>query len=354
MAQFKAHNGMEYLLSDKGQTLTTDIAIIGAGPVGIFTSFEAGMLGMESILIDVLEMPGGQCMSLYPQKPIYDIPAFVSITGEELTHQLLNQAQAFKPKYLMNSLVNAINRISNNELEVLTNNGTKVKSKAVIIAAGSGAFEPNRPPIENLAEFEGKSIFYAVHNKEIFTNKNIAIAGGGDSALDWCIELAKTAKTIYLIHRRMQFRAADSTLKKLDSLIDSGKVKLIAPFQLSKIEGEKGLLEKIIVQDLDGNQKEIIADYLLPFFGLKMNIEPIAQIGIELEKGLVNVDPTNMQTTIKSVFAVGDVCHYPGKLKLILTGFAEAALACHSAYKFVFPDKALHFEHSTTKGIPEV
>lgn len=352
MDLYKSRNNSDYLKAAPGQIYETDVAIIGAGPVGIFTSFEAGLLGMRSILIDVLAAPGGQCMSLYPQKPIYDIPALSSVTGEELTAKLLQQVAPFQPKFLMESLVSSVTKISERDLEIITHTNVKIRCKAVIIAAGSGAFEPNRPPIDNIAAFEGKSVFYAVHNKEIFAGKDIVIAGGGDSALDWCIELSKIARSIYLVHRRMQFRAADSTLAKLDKLLAAEKVKLVAPFQLAGIEGTDGRLAKVIVQDLDDNRREIIADYLLPFFGLKMNIDPIEQIGVELEKGVVKVDPSNMQTNLSGVFAVGDVCSYPGKLKLILTGFAEAAIAAHSAYKCVFPDKALHFEHSTTKGLP--
>jgi len=329
----------------------TDIAIIGAGPVGLFTVFQAGMLGMKSIVIDALDEIGGQCTALYPEKPIYDIPAYPKISGADLVKNLHEQASPFKPEYLLNRRVDKIEKTKDGFWKLETSKGKKIEAKVIIIAAGCGAFGPNRPPLENLESFEGKSVFYNVLSRDKFSGKNVVIAGGGDSAVDWAISLAEVANKIYVVHRRAKFRAMQASLDKLHNLASNGKIELVTPYQLSEISGKNGNLESVEVKDLDGNAKLIEADYLLPFYGLKMELGPIAEWGLNLDQNHITVSQSNFQTNINGIYAIGDIATYPGKLKLILTGFAESAAACHDAYNIIFPDKAFHFEYSTTKGL---
>ncbi len=328
----------------------TDIAIIGAGPVGLFTIFQAGMLGMKAVVIDSLDSIGGQCTALYPEKPIYDIPAYPHILANDLINNLQEQAAPFAPQYLLNQRVEKISQDSD-IWHLETSAGNKIDAKVIIIAAGCGAFGPNRPPLDGIEQYEGSSVFYNVSSREKFRNKKIVIAGGGDSAVDWAVSLSEIAAKIYVVHRRDKFRAMQASIDKLHALADAGKIELVIPYQLNKIIAQESKLKQIEVIDLDNNARLLEADFLLPFFGLKMELGPIAEWGLNLDKNHIQVNPASMETSTSNIYAIGDIAHYAGKLKLILTGFAEAAIACHNAYNTIFPNKAFHFEYSTTKGV---
>ena len=329
----------------------TDIVIVGAGPAGLFSIFEAGMLKMKCHVIDTLETIGGQCVALYPEKPIYDIPAHPKVLASELIELLEAQAEPFHPTYHLNQQVQKIDEKNDGSFVVETSKNIKIECKAIIIAAGCGAFGPNRPPLENIEQFEGSSIYYSVRNKKEFTNKKVVIAGGGDSAVDWAISLAEIAQKIYVVHRRDKFRCAPESADKMKKLEAEGKIEMVIPFQLEGLEGNDSKLSHVIVKDFDNNIKKIEADYLLPFFGLAMELGPIANWDLNLHKNHIEVDRATMQTSQKGIYAVGDIATYSHKLKLILTGFAECASACHDIFKIVFPDQIYHFEYSTSKGI---
>ncbi len=330
---------------------TTDIVIIGAGPVGLFAIFEAGMLKMKCHVVDALEAAGGQCAALYPEKPIYDIPAHPAILAQDLVSKLSEQAAPFQPVYHFGQRVETLERIDDTSWRVGTSAGTTITCKAVIIAAGCGAFGPNRPPLDGLEAYEGKSVFYMVGKREEFRGKKIVIAGGGDSAVDWTNSLAEVAEKIYVVHRRPKFRAAPESVSKMESFVASGKIEMVIPYQLHGLKGENGHLSAVEVATLEGEVKSLDADVLLPFFGLSMELGPIAHWGLNLNHNHIAVDASNMQTSADGLFAIGDIATYAGKLKLILCGFSEAAMACHAAYKRVYPDQELHFEYSTSKGI---
>jgi thioredoxin reductase (NADPH) len=335
-----------------GGTHETDVAIIGAGPVGLFAVFECGMLKLKCHVLDALEFVGGQCTALYPEKPIYDIPGHPAIEAAQLIDQLAQQAAPFNPTYHLGQQVTAVSQQPDGRWMLTTSAGSKVKAGAVIIAAGCGAFGPNRPPLDGLEQFEGKSVFYLVKSKQDFAGKRVVIAGGGDSAVDWAIALQGIASHIAVVHRRPKFRAAPESVARMDALVAAGKIELVTPYQLSALEGANGQLSAVVVEDLDGGKKSLPADILLPFFGLAMELGPIAGWGLNLEKNHIATEPTTAATSAKGIFAIGDIAHYPGKLKLILCGFSEAAFAAHSAHKIVRPDEVLHFEYSTTKGVP--
>jgi len=333
-------------------THNTDIVIIGAGPVGLFSVFEAGMLKMKAHVIDSLEVIGGQCSALYPEKPIYDIPAHPSILASELIEKLEEQAKPFDPVYHLNQQVQKLEKQKDGSFLVETSKGTKINCKAIIIAAGCGAFGPNRPPLDGLENYEGKSIFYSVRSKEEFRDKNVVIAGGGDSAVDWVLSLADIAKKVSVVHRRPKFRCAPDSSDKLNALAARGKIDLVIPYQLAGLEGDADQLTKVLVKDFDGGVKELEADYLLPFFGLAMELGPIANWGLGLDKSHITVEnAATMQTSEAGIYAVGDIATYQNKLKLILTGFSEAASAAHDIFKIVHPDEVFHFEYSTSKGV---
>ncbi len=329
----------------------TDLVIIGAGPTGLFSVFEAGMLKIKCHVIDSLEVIGGQCLALYPEKPIYDIPAHPSILASELIEKLEEQAKPFEPLYHLNQRVERFERNSDGSFTVTTSKHNTINCKAIIIAAGCGAFGPNRPPLDRIEEFEGKSVFYSIRSKAEFANKNVVIAGGGDSAVDWALSLAPIAKKVFVVHRRDKFRCAPESADQMKKLADLGKIEMVIPYQLDGLKGLNGKLEAVLVKDFDGNVKELEADYLLPFFGLAMELGPIAQWGLNLHKNHIEVDVSTMRTSIAGVYAVGDIATYKNKLKLILNGFAEAATACHDIYKIVYPDQIFHFEYSTSKGV---
>ena len=330
--------------------INTDVLIIGAGPVGLFTVFELGQLGMKSCVVDSLENIGGQCTALYPDKPIYDIPAYPSVTAGELINNLKKQIDPFKPTLLMNQKVNELKKHKDFYI-VKTSTNNIIESKCIIIAAGNGAFGPNKPPLKNIDSFENKTIFYHIRDKSKFRKKTVAIAGGGDSAVDWAIELSKTSKKIFFIHRRNKLRAVPQNVEILYDLENKGKIEIMIPYQLDSIEGKNGIIDHLIIKNMDEKKKKLEVDYFLPFFGLSTNLGPIKDWELELEKNILKVKQETCETNLNGIFAIGDVCSYPGKLKLILTGFSEAAIASHNCFNKINPEKTLHFEYSTTKGI---
>jgi thioredoxin reductase (NADPH) len=328
----------------------TDVAIIGAGPVGLFAIFQCGMLGFKSVCLDSLDEIGGQCTALYPEKPIYDIPAEPAISGAELVEQLEKQASPFSSVYLLGQQVMVVSGQAG-AFTLTTSKDKMIKAKSIIIAAGAGAFGPHRPPLDNIGEFEGKSVFYAVRNRDQFKGKRILIAGGGDSAIDWANSLAEIAAKIYVVHRRDKFRAAPASLDALNNHVSKGTVELVTPYQLSALHGQNGILQHVSVTDLDNNSKTLDVDILLPFFGLSTALGPIADWGLNLDHSQILTTHGTAETNTKGIYAVGDIATYPDKLRLILTGFADAAHAAHAIYKQINPDTPLHFEYSTTKGI---
>lgn len=342
----------------------TDVAIVGAGPVGLFAIFECGMLGLSCQVIDTLDSVGGQCVALYPDKPIYDIPAYPQIEAAELIERLEAQAAPFRPVYHLGQQVQQLSRVDTsggkagavgNEpglWRLETSKGTVIEAPVVMIAAGVGAFGPNRPPLSGIETFEGTSVFYYVKRKEEFRGKRIVIAGGGDSALDWAIALADIAESIAVIHRRAKFRGAPDSVAKLHALAEAGRVTLVTPYQLSALEGSAGQLRTVVVRSLDDEEQHLPADALLAFFGLSMSLGPILDWGLNLDRQHIAVDPATCSADRQGLFAIGDIATYPGKLKLILCGFSEAAMAAHAAFAVVRPDEALHFEYSTTRGVP--
>lgn len=336
-----------------GHTHQTDVVIIGAGPVGLFTVFECGMVRLNCHVIDVLDDAGGQCTALYPEKPIYDIPGFPRIEAAELIVRLKAQASPFRPVYHLGQQVQALEPLTGGFWRVTTTKGTVLQAKAVVVAAGVGAFGPNRPPLSGIEAYEGKSIFYYVTQREIFRGRKVVIAGGGDTAVDWALSLAEVASRVTVVHRRDRFRAAPESEARLKALAQAGKLDLVVPYQLHGLEGAGGHLSSVVVSTLDGATRKIAADVLLPFFGLSMSLGPIADWGLALERNQVEIDPSTSATNRAGIFAVGDVVTYPGKLKLILTGFAEAAIAARSAYALIHPETPLHFEYSTTSGVPD-
>jgi thioredoxin reductase (NADPH) len=336
----------------------TDVAIVGAGPVGLFAVFELGMLGLRARLVDSLAAVGGQCQALYPEKPIYDIPAYPKILAGELVARLEEQAAPFKPAYHLDQRVETLAARPDGGWRIGTSAGTEIACGAVVIAAGVGAFGPNRPPLDGLATYEGQGpgvgVHYMVGRRADFRGKRLVIAGGGDSALDWTLALADLAERIYVVHRRDKFRAAPDSVAQLRRLAEdpASPVELVVPYQLHALHGRAGRLEAVEVATLDGDRRLLEADALLPFFGLSMNLGPIAQWGLELERGTLVVDPETCETSTPGIYAIGDIAHYPGKLKLILSGFSEAALAAHAIYHRLNPETPLHWEYSTTKGVP--
>ena len=323
----------------------TDVIIIGAGPVGLFAVHQLGIKGLKAIVVDNLDKAGGQCIELYPDKPIYDIPAVPECTGEELTKRLLEQIKPFKTELYLNERVEEVYPEKENWI-VKTNNKKEFIAPNIIIAGGVGSFEPRKISLKECEKFEGKSVFYAVRNKDNFKNKNISIFGGGDSALDWALELSKFSK-ITLIHRRDEFRGAQHTLSEIRKLEKEGKVSIKTPCQIDSIENEKEL-KSITVKYDDGNTEKIPTDVILGFFGLIMKLGPIAEWGLDMDKKTIEVNPENFETNKKGIFAAGDICTYPGKLKLILSGFHQVALASVECFKRARPNEKYRFEFTTS------
>ena len=328
-------------------TIKTDVVIIGAGPVGLFAVFELGLLDIKAHLIDILDKVGGQCAELYPEKPIYDIPGIPYITGNGLTEALMEQIKPFKPTFHLSEMVTTVEKIGDPLFRVKTDAGKTFETKCVAIAAGGGSFQPKRPPIPGIEAYEAKSVYYAVRQMEAFRGKKLLVAGGGDSALDWTLNLAPLASHLTLLHRRQEFRAAPDSVNKMMSLVGEGKIDLVLG-QVTALEGKDGQVEKAIVKRTDGSNFEIACDAILPFFGLTMKLGPVANWGLDLKDNLIPVGTETFETNIPGIFAVGDINTYPGKLKLILSGFHEVALMSQKAHRYVYPDKRLVFQYTTS------
>jgi thioredoxin reductase (NADPH) len=332
------------------ETIKTDVLIIGAGPAGLFAVFELGLLDMKAHLVDILDKIGGQCAELYPEKPIYDIPAIPKVSAQGLVDALMQQIEPFGPQFHLNEMIETIERIGHPLFRVTTDAGKVFEAKVVVIAAGGGSFQPKRPPIAGIEAYEGTSVFYAVRQMEQYRGKRILIVGGGDSALDWTLNLAPVASHLTLLHRRSEFRAAPDSVNKMMALAGEGKIDFLLG-QVSSLEGEGGQLRTAHVKRNDGSVFQIATDVMLPFFGLTMKLGPVANWGLELKDNeLIPVDTAAFETSEPGIFAIGDINWYPGKLKLILSGFHEAALMAHKAHRYIYPDKKLTFQYTTSSS----
>ena len=329
--------------------IQTDILIIGAGPTGLFTVFEAGLLKMRCHIIDALPQAGGQCSELYPKKPIYDIPGFPEILAGDLTENLVEQGKQFEPGFTLGERADTIEKLEDGSFIVTTNKGTKHAAPIIAIAGGLGSFEPRKPDLENLDFYENKGLNYFIKDPEVYRDKRVVISGGGDSALDWSVFLTDVAKEVTLIHRRNEFRGALDSLEKVQALTAAGKINLITPAVVTKIGGEDKIEHVVVTKD--GEDTIIETDCFVPLFGLSPKLGPIGNWGLEIEKNAIKVDTFDYQTNIPGIFAIGDVNTYPGKLKLILCGFHEATLMCQAAYKILNPGKRFVLKYTTVSGI---
>ncbi len=331
------------------EAIKTDVLIIGAGPCGLFAVFELGLLDMKAHLVDILDKVGGQCAELYPEKPIYDIPGIPYVTGQGLTESLMEQIKPFNPTFHLNEMVEKIEKIGDPAFRVTTDAGKVFECKVVAISAGGGSFQPKRPPVPGIEAYEGSSVFYSVRKMEQFRDKELLIVGGGDSALDWTLNLHPIAKRVTLLHRRDDFRAAPHSVEQMRALVASGQVDLRIG-QVTALEGEGGRLAGAVMKGNDNAVSKIACDTMLPFFGLTMKLGPVANWGIALENNLVPVETAAFETSVPGIFAIGDINTYPGKLKLILCGFHEAALMAQKAHRYVYPDKRLVFQYTTSSS----
>ncbi|MBX9757726.1 MAG: NAD(P)/FAD-dependent oxidoreductase [Beijerinckiaceae bacterium] len=332
------------------EIIKTDAVIVGAGPVGLFAVFELGLLDIRCHLIDILPKPGGQCAELYPEKPIYDIPGFPIVTGQGLVDNLMKQIEPFNPQFHYNEQVERLEVLGTAEaplFRVTTDAGTIFETKAVIVAAGGGSFQPKKPPVAGIEAYEGKSVFYAVRQMESFRGKRVLIVGGGDSALDWTLNLHPIAERVTLMHRRDDFRAAPHSVNAMRELVAAGKMDLVLG-QMTGLKGEEGMLSAVSVKGSDGAAFDIACERMMPFFGLTMKLGPIGEWGLNLHENLVPVDTEKFETNVPGIFAIGDINTYPGKLKLILSGFHEAALAAQKVNRYVYPDKKVVFQYTTS------
>ena len=331
--------------------IKTDILIIGAGPTGLFTVFEAGLLKLKCHLIDALPQPGGQCSEIYPKKPIYDIPAYPEILAGDLTSKLLEQISSFQPGFTLGERAETIEKLEDDTFIVTTNKGTKHHAPIVAIAGGLGSFEPRKPPIPNIADFEDAGVEYIIRDPEVYRDKKVVIAGGGDSALDWAIFLTDIASEVSLVHRRNECRGALDSVDKVQELKDAGKITMITPAEVTGILGDEKVTGVSIVKN--GEEKiKLEVDHFIPLFGLSPKLGPISEWGLEIEKNAIKVNNAlDYQTNIPGIFAIGDVNTYPGKLKLILCGFHEATLMCQAAYKIINPGKRYVLKYTTVSGI---
>ena len=331
------------------EIITTDAVIIGAGPVGLFAVFELGLNDIKCHLVDILERPGGQCAELYPEKPIYDIPAIPVCTGAQLTQNLMEQIKPFNPVFHLGQMAESLEKTPEGNWRLTTDRGTVIDAKVVVVAAGGGSFVPKRPPIKGIEAYEGTSVFYAVRKMEQFRGKNIVIAGGGDSALDWTLNLQPIAKRVTLIHRRDEFRAAPDSVGKMRALVAEGKIDLKIA-NLTTLNGDNGQISGVTLQE-DGKDAYVLpCDNLLAFYGLTMKIGPVAKFGAALQGEFLTVDVTSFETSLERVFAIGDICTYPGKMKLILSGFHEGALMAKKAFTYVHPDRRYRFQYTTSSS----
>jgi thioredoxin reductase (NADPH) len=329
------------------ETIKTDVVIIGAGPCGLFAVFELGLLDIKAHVIDILDKVGGQCAELYPEKPIYDIPGLPVVTGQGLTDNLMEQIKAFGPEFHLSEMVETLERQPDDSFRLTTNAGTVFECKAVVVAAGGGSFQPKKPPIANVGEYEDGSVFYSVRKIESFRDRRVLIVGGGDSALDWTLNLEPVAGRVTLLHRRDEFRAAPDSVNKMRALAEAGKIDLRFG-QVTELKGPDGKLEAAAVKGTDGAIYDIECDAMLPFFGLTMKLGPLAEWGIHLHENLIKVDTEKFETSEPGIFAIGDINTYPGKLKLILSGFHEAALMSQAVSRRVNPDKRVVFQYTTS------
>ncbi|KAB7528309.1 ferredoxin--NADP(+) reductase [Flagellimonas olearia] len=332
--------------------IKTDILIIGAGPTGLFAVFEAGLLQLKCHLIDALPQPGGQCAEIYPKKPIYDIPGYPEVLAGELVDNLMEQIKPFQPGFTLGERAETIEKQEDGSFVVTTNKGTQHQAPVVAIAGGLGSFEPRKPLLENLSKYEDNGVAYMIKEPEMYRNKKVLIAGGGDSALDWSIFLAEVADEVTLVHRRNEFRGALDSVEKVQHLKNQGKINLITPGEVVALHGTDQL-EKVTVKNTDTDQDmDVEVDHFIPLFGLSPKLGPIANWGLEIEKNAIKVDNTlDYQTNIPGIYAIGDVNTYPGKLKLILCGFHEATLMCQSAYQRIHPDKKYVMKYTTVGGV---
>ena len=328
---------------------TTDVIIIGAGPVGLFAVFELGLNDMKCHLVDILDRPGGQCAELYPEKPIYDIPAVPVCTGQELTERLLEQIKPFNPVFHFSQMAESLQPTPDGKWRLTTDRGTVLEAPVVVVAAGGGSFVPKKPPIKNIDAFEGKSVFYAVRKMEQFRGQNLVIAGGGDSALDWTINLQPLAKSITLVHRRDEFRAAPDSVAKMRALVAEKKMTLKIA-QLLDVKGSEGQISAVSMKEDGGQPYDLPCDAMLAFYGLTMKLGPVAQFGINLHENLIPVETASFETNVPRVFAIGDINSYPGKMKLILSGFHEAALMAKKAFAYVHPERRYRFQYTTSSS----
>ncbi|WP_131115323.1 NAD(P)/FAD-dependent oxidoreductase [Lichenihabitans psoromatis] len=332
------------------ETIVTDVVIVGAGPVGLFTVFELGLLDVKVHMIDILSKPGGQCSELYPEKPIYDIPGFPLVTGQALVDNLLEQCKPFSPTMHYGEMVESVEVLGDAtapKFRLRTDAGQIFECKSILIAAGGGSFQPKKPPITGIELYEGTSVFYAVRKMEAFAGKKVLIVGGGDSALDWTLNLHPLAERVTLLHRRDAFRAAPHSVNAMRELVGNGAMDLLLG-QVTSLKGQDGQLQGAAIKHDDGTTTEIECDVLLPFFGLTMKLGPIADWGLNLHENLVPVDTEKFETSVPGIFAVGDINTYPGKLKLILSGFHEGALAAQRVHRYVYPEKRLTFQYTTS------
>ncbi len=328
-----------------GESHVTGAVIIGAGPCGLFSVFELGLLGVKAHIIDIRDKPGGQCAELYPEKPILDIPGIPHITGADLVARLMEQIAPFGAVFHLNEMADSLDKTAAG-WRIRTDLGTTIDAKVIVIAAGGGSFTPKKPPIPGIESYEGKSVFYAVRKREIFAGKTLVIAGGGDSALDWTINLAGEAERVTLIHRRDEFRAAPESVEKMRALVAAGKVDLKIA-QIRGLEGDGAQISGVAIEDASG-PSVVPCNAMLAFYGLTMKLGPIANFGLDLHEERIAVDTEKFETSVPGIFCIGDMATYPGKLKLILSGFHEAALMSHGAFHYVFPDKKLKFQHTTS------
>ena len=331
------------------EPIKTDVLIIGAGPCGLFAVFELGLLDMKAHLVDILDKVGGQCSELYPEKPIYDIPALPIVTGAGLTDALMAQIKPFGPTFHLGEMVETIEKIGDPLFRVTTDRGKVFEAKIVVIGAGGGSFQPKRPPVPGIEAYEGTSVFYAVRKMDDFRGKRLLIVGGGDSALDWTLNLQPIAQRVTLMHRRDQFRAAPDSVNKMHALVAEGKMDFKLG-QVTSLEGEGGQVARAHAKPDKGEPYSVECDAVLPFFGLTMKLGPVANWGINLENELIPVDTAAFETNIPGIFAIGDINTYPGKLKLILSGFHEGALMAQKAYHYIYPNKRLVFQYTTSSS----
>jgi len=334
---------------DMNEPIKTDALIVGAGPIGLFAVFQLGLLDIKAHLVDILDKAGGQCAELYPEKPIYDIPGIPAITGQGLIEALMLQIKPFHPTFHLGEMVIALEKIGDPLFRATTDGGKTFEAKVVVVAAGGGSFQPKRAPIPGIESYEGRSVFYAVRKIEPFRGKRVLVIGGGDSALDWTLNLAPVASSLTLLHRRDQFRAAPDSVNKMMALVAEKKIDFVLG-QVTALEGADGKLRAAIVKRNDGATVSLACDVMLPFFGLTMKLGPVANWGLKMEGELISVDAATFETSTPGVFAIGDIASYPGKLKLILCGFHEAALMAHRAHHYVYPGKRLVFQHTTSSS----